>query len=65
MLERAHPVLKDNAIVNNGAEPVWVHGHVYTLGDYEENFFGPLLAKKAIRFVDAVPERAVEKAGKK
>ena len=26
VLERAHPVLKDNAIVDNGAEPVWIHG---------------------------------------
>jgi PPM family protein phosphatase len=69
VLERAHPVLKDNAIVNNGAEPVWVHGRIYTPGDYEENFFGPIPAKKAIRFVDAEPEKAAarpaEKAGKK
>jgi serine/threonine protein phosphatase PrpC len=68
VLDRAHPVLKDNAIVNNGAEPVWVHGRIYTPGDYEENFFGPVPAKKAIRFVDAPPEKApkaTEKAGKK
>ncbi len=70
VLERAHPVLKDNAIVNNGAEPVWVHGRIYTPGDYEENFFGPIPAKKAIRFVDVTPEKAppekpAEKAGKK
>jgi PPM family protein phosphatase len=71
VLDRAHPVLKDNAIVNNGAEPVWVHGHIYTLGDYEENFFGPVPAKKAIRFVDAEPEKAkpaekpVEKGARK
>ncbi len=58
VLERAHPVLKDNAIVNNGAEPVWVHGRIYTPGDYEENFFGPVPAKKAIRFIDAPPEKA-------
>jgi hypothetical protein len=54
-------VLKDNAIVNNGAEPVWVHGRMYTLGDYEENFFGPVPAKKAIKFVDAPPEKGAKK----
>ena len=59
------PYFKDNAFANNGAEPVWVLGRIYTPGDYEENFFGPLPAKKAIRFIDAAPEKPTEKAGKK
>jgi PPM family protein phosphatase len=58
VLERGHPVLKNNAIVNNGADPVWVHGHVVSAGDYDENFFGPLAAGAAIRFVDvASPQK--------
>ncbi len=40
VLDRGHPVLKDNAIVNNGAEPVWIHGRGYQPADFEENFFG-------------------------
>jgi hypothetical protein len=59
VLERGHPVLKDNAIVNNGAEPVWIHGRTYLPADMDENFFGELTAKKAIRFVDApvIPQK--------
>ncbi len=53
VLDRGHPLLKDNAIVNNGADPIWIHGRGYQPADYEENFFGDLPAKKAIRLVDA------------
>lgn len=62
VLERGHPLLKDNAIVNNGAEPIWVHGRGYLPADYEENFFGGLPAKKAIRLIDDVID--AEKVGR-
>ena len=51
VLARAHPLFKDNAIVNNAAEPVWIHGRAYQAADFEENFFGGLSAKKAIRLI--------------
>jgi hypothetical protein len=57
VLERAHPVLKDNAIVNNGAEPIWVHGRFYQPADLEENYFGGLTARQAIRLTEVDPER--------
>jgi serine/threonine protein phosphatase PrpC len=53
VLDRGHPVLKDNAIVDNGAEPVWIHGRGYQPADFEENFFGGVPAKKAIRLIEA------------
>ena len=56
VLDKGHPLLKDNAIVNNGAEPIWVHGRGYQPADYEENFFGGIPAKKAIRPIDAETE---------
>jgi parallel beta-helix repeat protein len=49
--EKAHPLLKDNGIVDNGAEPIWIHGRAYQPADFEENFFGGLPAKKAIRLI--------------
>jgi len=52
VLGRAHPLLKDNAIVDNAAEPVWIHGHAYQPADFEENFFGGLTAKKAILLIE-------------
>lgn len=48
----AHPVLKDNGIVDNAAEAVWVHAATYTPADFAENFFGKLAPAKAIRLVD-------------
>jgi serine/threonine protein phosphatase PrpC len=56
VLARAHPLFKDNAIVNNAAEPVWVHGPGYQAADFEENFFGGLSAKKAIRLIAPDPD---------
>jgi parallel beta-helix repeat protein len=50
--ESARPVLKDNGIVNNAAEPIWVHGHSYQAADFEENFFGELSPKRAVRLID-------------
>ena len=52
--EEARPVLKDNGIVDNAAEPIWIHGRAYQPADFEENFFGGLPAKEAIRL--HVPE---------
>jgi parallel beta-helix repeat protein len=63
--EPAHPVLKDNAIVNNASDPIWIHGHGWQPADYEENFFGVVTAKNAIRRVDAPPAATQEKARKK
>ncbi len=51
VLDKAHPLLKDNGIVDNGAEPIWIHGRAYQPADFEENFFGGLAAKKAIRLI--------------
>jgi serine/threonine protein phosphatase PrpC len=56
--ETARPVLKDNAIVNNGAEPVWIHGHTYQPADYIENYFGNLPVKQALRLIDLPPAEA-------
>ncbi len=55
--EKAHPLLKNNGIIDNGAEPIWIHGRAYQPADFEENFFGGLAAKKAIRLI-ADPEDA-------
>jgi parallel beta-helix repeat protein len=49
--EKAHPLLKNNGIIDNGAEPIWIHGRAYQPADFEENFFGGLPAKKAIRLI--------------
>jgi PPM family protein phosphatase len=57
--EKAHPLLKDNAIVDNGAEPIWIHGRAYQPADFEENFFGGLKAKKAIRLIDDTEDAKV------
>jgi serine/threonine protein phosphatase PrpC len=48
----SHPVLKDNAIVDNAAEPVWIHGRAWLPADYEENFFGGLAPKRALRLIE-------------
>lgn len=52
---QARPVLKDNGIVDNAAEPIWIHNRVFQLADYEENFFGGVPAKQAIRVVEDHP----------
>jgi serine/threonine protein phosphatase PrpC len=48
----AAPVLKDNGIVDNASEPVLIYGHFYQPADFEENFFGGLSVKAAIKLVD-------------
>jgi serine/threonine protein phosphatase PrpC len=50
--ESARPVLKDNAIVNNASDPVWIHGRAYQPADFEQNFFGDLTPKGALRLID-------------
>jgi serine/threonine protein phosphatase PrpC len=56
------PVMKDNSVSDNGAEPVWIHGHSWQAMDFQENFFGGMPVKKAIRLVDeALP--ATDKKG--
>ena len=53
--DQSKPVLKDNPIVDNAAEPVWIHGHTWQPADFQENFFGGLPLKKAVRLVDEPP----------
>jgi parallel beta-helix repeat protein len=52
VMEKAHPVLKNNFIGDNAAEPVWIHSRIYQPADYEENYFGALDVKEAIRVVE-------------
>ncbi|HWF07825.1 MAG TPA: right-handed parallel beta-helix repeat-containing protein [Bryobacteraceae bacterium] len=65
VMEKARPVLKDNAIVDNGAEAIWIHGPTYRAAAFEENFFGGTPAKKAIRLVDVPEPVTVSKTGAK
>jgi parallel beta-helix repeat protein len=70
VMAKAGPVLKDNGIVDNGAEAIWIHGPTYQAAAFEENFFGGTPAKKAIRLVDvaepiAPPKPAGPKPGAK
>lgn len=51
--QQAKPVLKDNAIVDNGGEPVWVEAQDYDARDFEENFYGGLAGKKAVKTTEA------------
>ncbi len=59
--EAAHPLLKNNGIVDNAADAIWIHGRVFANADYEENFFGGLSPKAAIRMVDVPEPRTPEK----
>lgn len=58
VLDKGHPLLRNNGIIDNGAEPIWIHGRDYKSADFEENFFGALPVKKAIRLIDAEIARA-------
>lgn len=65
VMEKAHPVLRNNFIGDNAAEPIWIHGRIYQPADYEENYFGALDEKEAIRVIDneaARPKPARETA---
>ncbi len=61
VLDKAHPLLKNNGIVDNGAEPIWIHGRAYQPADFEENFFGGVPAKKAIRLIADIEDPGVGK----
>jgi parallel beta-helix repeat protein len=52
--EKANPVLKNNGIVDNAAEAIWIHSRAYQPADYEENFFGDITPKEAIRVIETV-----------
>lgn len=57
--EKAHPLLKNNGIVDNAAEAVWIHGRVFQPADYEENYFGGLPPKEAIRLIETTEPHAL------
>ena len=53
--DKAHPLLKNNGIVDNAADAavwVWVRGHAFQAADFEENFFGGIPPKEAIRLIE-------------
>ena len=49
--EKAHPVLRNNFIGDNAAEPIWIHGRAYHSADFEENYFGGVPAREAVRLI--------------
>jgi PPM family protein phosphatase len=59
--EKAHPLLKNNGIIDNAAEPIWIHGRAYQPADFEENFFGSLPAKKAVRLIADTEDAGVKR----
>jgi len=62
----ARPVLKDNAIVDNAADPIWLHALTWQPADYEDNFFGDLTVAEAVHLDEdpALKEQAARKAAK-
>ncbi|MDP9170195.1 MAG: protein phosphatase 2C domain-containing protein [Acidobacteriota bacterium] len=48
----ARPILKDNGIVDNAAEAIWIHAGTWAPADFAENFFGKLTPAKAIRVLN-------------
>jgi hypothetical protein len=54
--DKARPLLKNNGIVDNAAQAIWIHGLTWQPADFDENFFGGLAPKAAIKLVD-VPEK--------
>src|SRR5579883_3235470 len=57
----ARPVLKDNGIIDNAADAIWIQGSGWQPADYEENFFGGVPAKRAVQLIEAP---APQKSGK-
>jgi serine/threonine protein phosphatase PrpC len=45
---QAHPILRDNGIVDNAAEPIRLHGAESQRADYAANFFGPMDVEDAV-----------------
>jgi hypothetical protein len=58
-------VLKNNGIVDNAAEAIWIHGHTYQPADYEENFFGDISPKEAIRLIQSIVAEGKNAEGKR
>lgn len=56
VLDTAHPVLRNNGVVDNQADAVVVHGP-YRPADFEENFFGGRKASQAIRLAGETPHK--------
>jgi parallel beta-helix repeat protein len=54
--EPARPILKDNAIVNNASDAIWIKGHARQPAEFEENFFGSIPATKAVRLIEPASE---------
>jgi serine/threonine protein phosphatase PrpC len=52
----AHPVLRDNGIVDNAAEPIRLHGAKSQRADYAANFFGAVDVEDAV-LIDGEPGR--------
>ncbi len=59
--DQGQPVLKDNGIIDNAAEAIWIHSRTYHAPSYEENFFGGLSPKKAIRLLELPQSAPAEK----
>jgi PPM family protein phosphatase len=60
VLAKAAPVLKNNGIVDNAADAVWIHGPAALFPGFEENFYGGLDLKDAIRAIDEKPANVVK-----
>jgi PPM family protein phosphatase len=65
--DKARPLLKNNGIVDNAAQAIWIHGLAWQPADFDENFFGGLAPKAAIKLVDVPekPEKPEKPGGKK
>jgi serine/threonine protein phosphatase PrpC len=53
--ERARPVLKNNAIVDNAAEAILIHGDQLKPEEFEDNFFGGRGVRDAVRLISMRP----------
>jgi len=60
--EPARPVLKDNGIIDNAADAIWIQGHGWQPADYEENFFGGIPANRAIHLIESAAAQISGKA---
>jgi parallel beta-helix repeat protein len=58
VLDRARPTIKNNGIIDNGAESVWLFGHTLKAVNFEENFFGAAPPRQAIKEVAETQESA-------
>jgi parallel beta-helix repeat protein len=51
--DAARPILKDNAIINNAADGIWIQGNGSQPADFEENFFADIPGKRPIQLINA------------